>query len=253
MSRTLACLFVLTLFTLTPLWAQLPPPPEDIEQPSADQPTTQESDPEAAPTEEQVKEVLEAAKGDLGEEAFKIVVQGAVDLNYVFAESPDTFVITYKFRIEGEAKNQVDLIKGNVQMTTGIEGFLAKWPTGECALNVSVGEFPFEIVFNKVEEELVRLDIRLVGEILENWESNCTFIDAPGSKFHTSGTPEKWVMRALQRPLPAFTDLTIPIDRLHKNTSTMEFKIESFLIPDPPLGSAELQGKGKIQVIPTRL
>lgn len=217
------------------------------EKPAEGAPQTQEE------TKEKIKEVVEAAKGDLGEEVHRIAVQGEVDLNYVFAESPDSFIVTYKIRLEGQAKNKVDVVKGEGQITTGIEGSLAKWPTGECALNINVGEFPFEITFNKVEEETVRLDIRITGDILEKWESNCTFIDAPGSKFHTSGNPEKWVVRALQRPLPSLTDLTLPIDRLHKNTTTMEFKIEPFLVPDPPLGSAELKGKGTVKIIPERL
>ena len=155
--------------------------------------------------------------------------------------------------MEALARNKVDLVKGSGQITTGINGFLAKWPTGECALNISVGDLPFEMVFNKIAEEQVHVDIRIVGELSENWESNCTFIDAPGSKFHTSGTPEKWVIRALKRPIPSFSDLTIPIDRLHKMTTTLKFQIEQFLIPDPPLGSAELKGGGTIQIIPTTL
>lgn len=230
--------FTLVFLITAPLFAQLPPPQEE-----------KVSD----ETKAAVEVINEAAqKGDLGEEAHRITVQGQADLNYVFAESPDSFIVTYKFRMEGVAKNQVDIIKGMAEITTGIEGFLAKWPTGECALNISVGEFPFEIVFNKTEEEQIRLDIRFIGDILEKWESNCSFIDTP-SKFHTSGTPEQWVIKALKRPTPSFTDLTIPIDRLHRETSKMKFEIESFLIPDPPLGSAELKGKGTLTVSPERL
>ncbi|MBI4223977.1 MAG: hypothetical protein HY609_03510 [Deltaproteobacteria bacterium] len=208
---------------------------------------------EPLPTDETVTEALEKTQGDLGEDVYRVVVEGQIDLNYVFAESPDSFMVTYKFHIEGQAKNQVDLIRENGQMTTGIDGLLAKWPTGACALQISVGEFPFELTFQKVEEELVQIDLRIPGDILENWESDCTFLDAPGSKFHTSGNPEKWVTRALQRPVPPLTDLALPIDRLHKDTSTMEFAIERFLIPDPPLGSAELEGKGTVRIIPERL
>lgn len=205
------------------------------------------------PPDETVTEAVEKAQGDLGEDVYRITVDGAVDLNYVFAESPDSFTVTYKFHVETQAKNQVDLIREKGQMTTGIEGFLAKWPTGECALNVSVGEFPYELTFQKVEEELIRIDLRIPADIVEQWESDCTSIDAPGSKFHTSGNPEKWVMRALQRPVPPLTDLALPVDRLHKEASTMEFEIERFLIPDPPLGSAELEGKGTVKITPERL
>lgn len=233
---------LLLVYGLAPLHAQLPPPDEPAP----------EDQPKAA--EEEVEKVVEELKkGDLADEPFKISISGEVDLNYVFAESPDTFIVTYKFSIEGLARNKVDILKGKGQITTGITGSLAKWPTGECALNISVGELPFEMVFNKVSEEMIRLDVKLTGDVLENWESNCTFRDAPGSKFHTSGNPEKWVIRALKRPNPSFMDLTVPVDRLHKRTSTMEFQIERFLIPDPPLGSAELEGKGKIEISPETL
>ena len=189
------------------------------------------------------------AKGDL-EEPFKIAMDAAVTLNYVFAESPDSFVITYKVHLDGNARNKVDIVKGKGQVTTEVKGFLAKWPTGECALKIGIGEFPFEMIFSKIGEEKIRLDIKLTEPILENWESNCKFADAPGSKFNTKGTPEKWVDGALKRTNPLLRDLQLPIDRLHRDTTTLEFNIEQYLLPDPPLGSVEVSGKGMVTVAP---
>ncbi len=124
------------LVVVTSLHAQLPPPEET-----------------KGEVKEAVKEAVEEIKkGDLEDETFKVAVEGEVDLNYVFAETPDSFIVTYKFHLEGLARNKVDLIKGKGQITTGINGYLAKWPTGACALNISVGELPFEMVFNKVAE-----------------------------------------------------------------------------------------------------
>ena len=191
----------------------------------------------------------ESKKGDL-EEPFKITLDGTVTLNYVFAESPDSFIVTYKIHLDGEARNKVDVIKGKGQVTTDVKGFLAKWPTGECALKISIGEFPYEMIFSKVEEEKIRLDIKIIEPILENWESNCKFADSPGSKFNTKGSPEKWVDGSLKRTSPLLQDLQLPIDPNHRDTTTLEFKIEQYLLPDPPLGSVELSGKGTVTVSP---
>lgn len=189
------------------------------------------------------------AKGDL-EEPFKIAMDATVTLNYVFAESPDSFVVTYKIHLEGDARNKVDIIKGKGRVTADVKGFLAKWPTGECALKIGIGEFPFEMIFSKVEEEKVRLDLKITEPILENWESNCKFLDAPGSKFNTKGSPEKWVDGALKRTNPLLRDLQLPIDRLHRDTTTLGFTVDQYLLPDPPLGSVEISGKGTVTASP---
>lgn len=191
----------------------------------------------------------EIRKGDL-EEPFRIVIDGSVDLNYVFAESPDSFVVTYKWSAEGTARSRVDIIKTKGIFTAGVKGFLAKWPTGECQLKISVGEMPTEIIFNKIDDENVRIDVKMDQNILENWESNCKFSDAPAAHFNTKGTPEKWVSGALKRIIPSPRDLKLPIDRLHKDTTTLPFNIERYQLPDPPLGSVELEGKGTVQIIP---
>ena len=188
-------------------------------------------------------------KGNLTE-PFKIVVDGTVSLNYVFAESPDSFIVNYKVNLEGQVKNKVDIIKGKGQIKTDVKGFLAKWPSGECQLKISVGEVPFEMIFSQIDDENVRLDVKIADGILENWESNCKFLDAPGSKFNTKGNPEKWVNGAIKRTSPSLTDMQLPVDRLHRDTTTLSFTIERYLVPDPPLGSVELEGKGTVKIIP---
>ena len=189
------------------------------------------------------------AKGDL-DEPFRVAADAEVTMNYVFAESPDSFILKYKMHLEGKVRSKVDVIKGKGQVTTEVKGFLAKWPTGECQLKVGVGEFPFEIIFNKSGEEQVHLDVKITEPILENWESNCKFTDAPGSKFNTKGSAEKWFDQSMKKTTPTLKDLQLPIDRLHKDTTTLKFNIERYLQPDPPLGSVEMEGKGTVQIIP---
>ncbi|OGQ44586.1 MAG: hypothetical protein A3H42_04080 [Deltaproteobacteria bacterium RIFCSPLOWO2_02_FULL_46_8] len=224
----------------TPLFAQVPVNEQDVLKHIEGTP------PEAPPNEIPPPEML---KGDL-DEPFKIILDGSVDLNYVFAESPDSFIATYKWHAEGSIKNKIDIVKTKGTIITSVKGFLAKWPTGECQLKIGVGETPMEIIFNKIDDENVRIDVKIDENILESWESNCKFSDAPKAKFNTKGTPEKWVSGALKRIVPSLRDLKIPVDRLHKDTSTLTFNIERYQLPDPPLGSVELEGKGTVQIIP---
>ncbi|OGQ05398.1 MAG: hypothetical protein A2W61_05820 [Deltaproteobacteria bacterium RIFCSPLOWO2_01_44_7] len=198
---------------------------------------------------DETSQAPQATKGDL-EAPFKIEVDGSINLNYVFAESPDTFLVNYKVHLDGMVRNKVDIVKGKGQITADIKGFLAKWPTGECQLKINVGEFPFEMIYNQVDESKVRVDIKMEDTILENWESNCKFVDAPGSKFNTKGNPERWVSGALKRTAPSFRDLQLPVDRLHRDTTTLNFTIDRYLVPDPPLGSVEIEGKGTVKIIP---
>lgn len=201
---------------------------------------------------EEAKADPEKGEGDLGDEPYKIVIRADIELSYVFAESPDSFLIKYKLNMEGAVRNKVDVIKGKGLVQTEVQGFLAKWPTGECKLMVSIGEIPFELIFTKMTEELVLLNVNYAEEILEKLESNCTFLDAPGAKFNTSGNPEKWLETAMGKNSYRFKNLKIPIDRLHRETTTLTFEPQRFLVADPPLGSAEIEFKGTIQIIPER-
>lgn len=189
-------------------------------------------------------------EGDLGVEPYKIAVNANISMSYVFAESPDSFVVKYDLNLEGEAKNKVDVIKGNGKADASIQGFLAKWPTGGCKLTISMGEVPFEMIFTKLGEESVRVNTKLVGDVLEKWQSNCTFADAPGAKFNTSGNEERWMVQIVQKAEYILRDIKLPIDRLHKQTTTVTADLKRFMIADPPLGSAEVEGKLTLQVIP---
>ncbi|MDO8526177.1 MAG: hypothetical protein Q7T03_00645 [Deltaproteobacteria bacterium] len=228
-------LFLAFLFYSSPLSAQVPE--NDLLQQIA------------PPLDIPMGDVPLESKGDL-EAPFKIQVDGKVTLNYVFADSPDSFIVTYKVHMEGTVRNKVDVVRGKGKVSSEVKGFLAKWPTGECTLKVGIGEFPYEMVFTQADEDKARLDIKIVDPIFEVWESNCKFTDAPGSKFNTKGGTEKWFDHAFKRMIPSPRDVNIPIDRLHKNTSTLPWNIERFLVPDPPLGSVEMDGEGTVQIIP---
>lgn len=242
-------LFLLLFLAAPPLSAQFSE--EELLREIEEAPTAAKK--EETPAENPGKKPEESATpddGDLEREPFKIVIKADIGLNYVFAEAPESFVISYNLNMEGMARNKVDIIRGSGRVGTKVEGLLAQWPTGECLLKISVSEFPFEIIFTKLEEERVQLDTKITNEIEERWESNCVFTDAPKAKFNTSGNTERWISKALERSAHLLRGLQIPIDRLHKQTTTLNFDIQRFMIADPPLGSAEMDGKGTIEIIP---
>lgn len=210
-------------------------------------------DPEARQkAEAELREDLEETpeEGDLGPDIFRVAIKADYGLNYVFAESPESFIINYKLNLEGTARNKIQIIKGKAHVDTDVKGFLAKWPTGGCELRISVSEVPYEMVFSKVGEDKIRLDAKIDEQITERWESNCKFTDAPRAKFNTVGNPEGWIKEAIRKSAGLLRGVKIPVDRLHKQITRVQFSVDPFLIADPPLGSAEIQGKGTIEITP---
>lgn len=237
-------LLLLTLWLAAPAGLAAQPTEEDI---------LNQLDPEArakaeAELEEDMRETPE--EGDLGRDIFRVSIKADYGLNYVFSESPESFVITYKLNLEGTARNKIQIIKGKAHVETDVKGFLAKWPTGGCELRIAISEVPYEMVFSKVGEDKIRLDTKIDEQITERWESNCKFSDAPRAKFNTVGNPEGWIKEAIRKSAGLLRGVKIPIDRLHKQITRVQFNVDPFLIADPPLGSAEIQGKGTIEITP---
>ena len=199
--------------------------------------------------EEQFRENI-GAEGSLGVETFRIRMTGDFTLSYVFADAPDSFIVTYHLELDNTVRNKVDILNGSAKIAASVQGFLAKWPSGECALMINASEAPYEIVFNQDQEESAKVNLRFTGTILEQWQSNCEFKGEAGTKFTTTGNPEKWIDRALKVAAREYTNLTIPVDRYHKKTSKHDFELQSLILADPPLGSAEIGGKGTIELIP---
>lgn len=189
-------------------------------------------------------------EGSLGADTFRVRMTANISMSYVFNDSPDSFVITYRLEIDEPVRNKADVLKGNAKIAAMVKGFLAKWPSGECMLNINVSEAPYEIVFNRYSEEKAKLNVRFTGTILERWQSDCQFKDQTASKFTTTGNPEKWIDRALKVTAREFTEFDLPIDRYHKQIQKHDFKLERFILADPPLGSAEIEGKGSVELIP---
>ncbi len=245
--RILFCCALLLAFSLRPVWAQ------DSEEPSADETKDSTPSPAEPPVDKALKEEVkktfsDIAPGDMETGVLKVSIEGTVSLNYVFAESPENFIITYNFKLEDFVRNKVDVLKGDAEITADVKGYLAKWPTGACTLNVSIGKIPYEIIFNRIKEDEARVDLKFKESILEKWESKCTFVDAPGAEFKTTGTPEKWLDEALKKTTPSLRRLILKMPQ--GSPTAVDFKIETTMIPDTPLGSSEIKGSGKVALSP---
>jgi hypothetical protein len=190
--------------------------------------------------------------GEAGEEEGgdqrKVMIDGMVSLNYVFNNAPESFIVNYHFRIEGDTKARTAVIRGEANIDAKVEGALAKWSGGECKLNITIPKAPFQVTFRRNEdEEEASINLRFTKPIMEEWESECNF--GEGVKpFVTKGTPEKWLERALSRTSPPMRSLVAKLSGDEKTTSN--FLISKHQVNDPPLGTIEIEGKGIITIIP---
>ncbi|MBI4126313.1 MAG: hypothetical protein HY465_02345 [Deltaproteobacteria bacterium] len=254
---------LVAVFLSTPLVAQaqdpLPPGRESQseEEPLVDQDLPlgeeelppEEQEPQDDAAEERAQEIEDAVKEDEAPAGTRtIVLDGAVTLNYVFDNASESFIIKYSFHIEGNAAADAAVIKGEADIKGDVEGFLAKWPEGECKLSVTIPKIPFEMSFRASGEEKGRVSFKLKDKILETWESRCTFSDAPGKTFQTRGTPEEWLNKALQKARPPLNSISVKLDVEEATTTT--FQISKQILKDPPIGTAEIEGTGVITVKP---
>lgn len=188
------------------------------------------------------------ADEEAGNDQRKVMIDGMVSLNYVFNNAPESFIVNYHFRIEGDTRARTAVIRGEATIDAKVEGVLAKWSGGECKLNITIPKAPFQVTFRRKEdEEEATINLRFIKPIMEEWESECNF--GEGAKpFVTKGMPEKWLQRALNKTSPPMRSLVAKISEDEKTTSN--FLVNKHQINDPPLGTIEVEGKGIITIIP---
>lgn len=174
-----------------------------------------------------------------GEYSKDIIIDMRVVFDYVFEEG-GAFDIVYTAHLEGTASSKVSVISGEADVTAKINGPLAKWPTGECNLEVTIPKIPFDITYRKTGDDKARIILRFKKAIMESWSSKCLFNDTPGAKFITSGPPEKWFNQAIQKASPPLRALSAKLDPENETTSTSTIK--AFTAQDQPLGHAQIEG-----------
>ena len=200
--------------------------------------------------EEDINEPEQATLGnyDEGEDQKEIIIEATFTVDYIFAESLGSssgFIIKYTFKIQGNINANVAVIKGNADIKTEVEGFLSKWPTGDCKLSINLPKIPFTMTFRKVGDEKAKVSLRFKGGIQEQWESKCTF--QGGEEFITTGPPEKWLTKALAKTSPPLRSLVAKIDPDSEKT-TATFTVRKFNVKDDPIGSAQIEGSGTLTI-----
>lgn len=202
---------------------------------------------EAPPEDEYDEDPIAGGEPGEGETRWRIKIDAAIRANYVFNDSPDSFVVKYRWEIKGQANAETAVIRGDADVSADVEGFLAKWPTGECSLEIAIPKIPFELAFRKSGEDKGSLALKFRRNILENWSSKCTFSDAPGARFETTGEPEKWLARAMEKARPPLRSIIADITDEETTTS---FVINKEVLDDSPIGSVEIEGTGVITITP---
>lgn len=192
----------------------------------------------------------QAAKVKPGDWGFTMTADIAVD--YTFTDTTrDKFKINYHIQLSNVAATYPALMRGNATIKTDISGYLAKWTTGQCLLQVDVAAVPYEISVTRDGEDKLKLSLQFKQKILEDWQSLCTFLDAPDRRFYTRGEPEKWIAEALQKATPSLDKLTASISQ--KDKTETRFKIAKYSVKDGSIGSADVDGSGTITIQPPLL
>lgn len=178
-----------------------------------------------------------------------VTMTADISVDYTFKDTPsDKFKIGYHIQLNGVALIFPTLIRGNATIKTNTSGYLAKWTTGQCLLQVDVAAVPYEITVSKEGEEKLKLALQFKQKILEDWQSLCTFLDAPDRRFYTRGEPEKWIADALQKADPSLEKLIVPISP--KNKTETKFKVSKYSVKDGNIGSADVEGTGTVIIQP---
>jgi hypothetical protein len=232
-----------------------------------------EAAPETAstPSQEETEEVVESEEEEIFEEELpadtagtaapegekgkalprKLTIDAVIVVKYSFGDGGESYSVKYHINMGGSLKADVGMIKGNAKVATDISGFLAKSSAFECLLKISIADVPYEIMFKKTSDDEADINISFKDQILENWESLCTFVDASGAKFNTRGAPERWIGTALEKANPSLSKLSAPINS--KKTTTQKFTIQQYTAQDEGLGSAEISGTGVVTIEPERI
>lgn len=176
-------------------------------------------------------------------------VAADITVHYTFNDATrDSFKITYHVSLGGPMTDGTAMIRGNAKITTDISGYLAKWGEGQCLLQVSIPNIPYEMTVIRQGEGKVKLGLLFKQKILEDWQSLCTFLDAPDSRFYTRGEPEKWIGDALQKAEPDLNKLEMLISEKEKTES--KFKISKYSEKDGSIGTADVEGNGTVTIQP---
>ncbi len=191
---------------------------------------------------------IEGGEAGEGENSWDITITSAIVMNYIFNNSTDSFTVKYRWDIKGDVNSETAVLKGDALIDAEVVGPLSKWPTGECKLFITIPKIPYEMVFRRTNEKTSSIKLVFKRTISEDWQSKCTFKDAPNAKFETRGEPERWLTKALEKARPPLKSI---VANLGEEETTTTFVINKQIINDAPLGSGEIEGTGVITIKPS--
>jgi len=197
--------------------------------------------------EEEFGDEIEGGEAGEGENSWDITITSAIVMNYIFNNSTDSFTVKYRWDIKGDVNSETAVLKGDALIDAEVVGPLSKWPTGECKLFITIPKIPYEMVFRRTNEKTSSIKLVFKRTISEDWQSKCTFKDAPDAKFETRGEPERWLTKALEKARPPLKSI---VANLGEEETTTTFVINKQIINDAPLGSGEIEGTGVITIKP---
>lgn len=178
----------------------------------------------------------------------KITIDTVIYVDYQFFGSPDAFKIKYHINMGGQANLTTSVIKGNSEIATEVTGFLAKWATGQCLLDVKVEKIPYEITYNKSADNEADINVEFKKDIDEIWESKCTFLGSSGKPLVSQGPPERWISSAIEKAIPPLSSIVAPVDAA--GTTSTTFDIIEYEVVEESLGSAKVKGTGLVTIEP---
>lgn len=178
-----------------------------------------------------------------------VTINADITVHYTFSNNTkDTYKIVYHLSLNNPVGSFPTVVRGTASIKPEITGYLAKWTTGQCLLQIDVSAVPYEIAVSKESDDKLKLALQFKQKILEDWQSLCTFVDAPDSRFYTRGEPEKWIADALQKAEPSLDKLSVPT--APKNRTETQFKIPKYTVNDGRIGTADVDGQGKVIIDP---
>lgn len=177
-----------------------------------------------------------------------IIIDAVVYVDYQFFGSSDAFKVKYHINMGGAANISTAIIKGDAEIATEVTGYLAKWPQGQCILDITIAKVPYEISYRQSGSDEADMNIQFKKEINEKWESTCTFIGGVTKPFKTEGQPEKWIEGALQKTSPPLSSIAAPLEA--DEATSITFNISEYTVLEEGLGSATVKGTGIVTIQP---
>lgn len=178
----------------------------------------------------------------------KITIDAVVYVDYQFFDSSDAFKIKYHINMGGTANVTTAVLSGDAEIATEVTGFLARWPQGQCILDVNVAKVPYEINYMQSNEDEADININFKKGITERWESVCTFIGGVTRPFKSEGPPEKWIEEAFEKASPPISSIVAPLAA--GETTSVKFDIAEYTVVEENLGNAKVKGTGIVTIQP---